>query len=42
MLGRSLEFEVNDWVYLKVLALKGVIRFGKKGKLVPGILKLIS
>ena len=30
----SLEFEV-DWVYPKVLPIKGVIRFGKKRKLSP-------
>ena len=29
---RDLEFEVNDWVYLKVSPMKG---FGKKGKLSP-------
>ncbi|WMV54655.1 hypothetical protein MTR67_048040 [Solanum verrucosum] len=32
---RELEFEVDDWVYLKVSPMKGVIRFGKKGKLSP-------
>ncbi|WMV50993.1 hypothetical protein MTR67_044378 [Solanum verrucosum] len=31
----ELEFEVDDWVYLKVSLMKGVIRFGKKGKLSP-------
>ncbi|WMV58239.1 hypothetical protein MTR67_051624 [Solanum verrucosum] len=30
---QDLEFEVDDWVYLKVSPLKGVLRFGKKGKL---------
>ncbi|WMV24393.1 hypothetical protein MTR67_017778, partial [Solanum verrucosum] len=30
---RALEFEVDDWVYLKVSPMKGVMRFGKKGKL---------
>ncbi|WMV41485.1 hypothetical protein MTR67_034870 [Solanum verrucosum] len=30
---RELEFEVDDWVYLKVSHIKGVMRFGKKGKL---------
>ncbi|WMV37628.1 hypothetical protein MTR67_031013 [Solanum verrucosum] len=30
---RELEFEVDDWVYLKVSPMKGVMRFGKKGKL---------
>ena len=32
---RPLEFEVNDWVYLKVSPMKGVMRFGKKVKLSP-------
>ncbi|KAH0776452.1 hypothetical protein KY290_007863 [Solanum tuberosum] len=32
---RALEFEVDDWVYLKVSSMKGVMRFGKKGKLSP-------
>ena len=32
---RDLEFEVNDWVYLKASPMKGVVRFGKKGKLSP-------
>ncbi|WMV30580.1 hypothetical protein MTR67_023965 [Solanum verrucosum] len=31
----DLEFEVNDWVYLKVSPTKGVMRFGKKEKLSP-------
>ncbi|WMV54204.1 hypothetical protein MTR67_047589 [Solanum verrucosum] len=31
----ALEFEVDDWVYLKVSPIKGVTRFGKKGKLSP-------
>ena len=30
-----LEFEVDDWVYLKVSSMKGVMRFVKKGKLSP-------
>ncbi|WMV18648.1 hypothetical protein MTR67_012033 [Solanum verrucosum] len=30
-----LEFEVDDWVYLKVSPMKGGMRFGKKGKLNP-------
>ena len=30
---RSLEFEVDDWVHLKVSSMKGVMRFCKKGKL---------
>jgi ribosomal protein L21E len=32
---RQLEFNVGDLVYLKVSPLKGVMRFGKKGKLSP-------
>ncbi|XP_070015394.1 uncharacterized protein [Nicotiana sylvestris] len=32
---RKLEFQVDDWVFLRVSPLKGVIRFGKKGKLSP-------
>ncbi|WMV46788.1 hypothetical protein MTR67_040173 [Solanum verrucosum] len=31
----DLEFGVDDWVYLKVSPMKGVMRFGKKGKLSP-------
>ena len=32
---RSLEFEVDDWVYLKVSPIKGIMGFCKKGKLSP-------
>ncbi|XP_059302264.1 uncharacterized protein LOC132054236 [Lycium ferocissimum] len=32
---RKLEFEIGDWVFLKVSSMKGVMRFGKKGKLNP-------
>ena len=32
---RELELQVDDWVFLKVSPMKGVIRFGKKGKLSP-------
>ncbi|WMV24125.1 hypothetical protein MTR67_017510, partial [Solanum verrucosum] len=32
---RDLEFELDDWVYLKVSPMKGVMRFDKKGKLSP-------
>ena len=32
---RALEFRVGDWVYLKVSPMKGVVHFGKKGKLSP-------
>ncbi|WMV45859.1 hypothetical protein MTR67_039244 [Solanum verrucosum] len=33
--NRDLEFEVGDWVYLKISPMEGVMRFGKKGKLSP-------
>ena len=29
----SLEFEIGDLVFLKVAPMKGVLRFGRKGKL---------
>ncbi|WMV41603.1 hypothetical protein MTR67_034988 [Solanum verrucosum] len=32
---RDLECEVGDWVYLKISPMKGVMRFGRKGKLSP-------
>ena len=32
---RGLEFSIGDWVFLKVSPMKGVMRFGKKGKLSP-------
>ena len=32
---RLLASEVDDWVYLKVSSMKGVMRFAKKGKLSP-------
>ena len=32
---RPLEFEVGDLVFIKVAPMKGVMRFGKKGKLSP-------
>ena len=32
---RPLLFEVVDWVYLNVSSMKGVMRFGKKGKRSP-------
>ena len=31
----DLEFEIDDCVFLKVSPIKGMIRFGKKGKLNP-------
>ncbi|GKD92485.1 hypothetical protein Tco_1372322, partial [Tanacetum coccineum] len=32
---KPLEFSVGDYVLLKVLPWKGVVRFSKKGKLAP-------
>ncbi|WMV33708.1 hypothetical protein MTR67_027093 [Solanum verrucosum] len=32
---RDLEFDVLDWVYLKISPMKGVMTFGKKRKLSP-------
>ncbi|XP_009800237.2 uncharacterized protein [Nicotiana sylvestris] len=32
---RDLEFDEEGWVFLKVSPMKGVMRFGKKGKLSP-------
>ena len=32
---RPLEFEVGDYVFLKVMPKRGVVRFGKRGKLSP-------
>lgn len=32
---RDLEFTVDDWVYLKLSHMKGVMRYGKEGKLSP-------
>ena len=42
---RGLEFSLGDWVFLKVSPMKGVMRFGKKGKLSPryiGPFKILS
>ncbi|XP_070024796.1 uncharacterized protein [Nicotiana sylvestris] len=30
---RDFEFKEDDWVFLKVSPMKGIMRFGKKGKL---------
>ena len=38
MRQRDLEFEVNDWVFLKLSPRKSGMRFGKKGKHSPAIL----
>ncbi|KAI3664853.1 hypothetical protein L6452_43462 [Arctium lappa] len=35
---RPVEFQVGDWVMLKVSPWKGIIRFGKRGKLSPRFL----
>jgi hypothetical protein len=35
---RELSFEVEDFVYLKVSPIRGVRRFGVKGKLAPDML----
>ena len=32
---RDVEFQVGDYVFLKVSSMKSVLRFGKKGKLAP-------
>ena len=32
---RDLEFEVGDMVFLRISPWKGVLRFGKRGKLSP-------
>ena len=35
MRRRPLEFEVGDHVFLKAIPKRGVVRFGKRGKLSP-------
>ncbi|CAL2239403.1 unnamed protein product [Prunus armeniaca] len=34
-ISKDLEFSVGDWVFLKLSSWKGVMRFGKRGKLSP-------
>ncbi|XP_070009913.1 uncharacterized protein [Nicotiana sylvestris] len=36
---RDLEFKVDDWVFLKVSPMKGIMWFGKKGKLYPNYIR---
>ena len=36
---RSLEFEVGDHIFLKVMPKRGVVRFGKRGKLSPRFIR---
>ena len=36
---RPLEFEVGDHVFLKVMPKRGVVKFGKRGKLTPGYIR---
>ena len=33
--SRDLEFEVGDMVFLRISSWKGILRFGKRGKLSP-------
>lgn len=42
---KDLEFKIDDFVYLKISSMKGLKRFGKKGKLSPlyvGPYKILS
>ena len=36
---RSLEFQVGDHIFLKVMPKRGVVRFGKRGKLSPRFIR---
>ena len=38
---RDLEFYIGDWVYLKISPMKGVMVFGKEGKLSPRYVALM-
>lgn len=38
----SIEFEVGEKVFLNVVPIKGVLRFGKKGKLRPRFIDLFE
>ena len=42
MRRRPLEFEVSDRVLLKVIPKRGVVRFGKRGKLSPRFIGYIE
>ncbi|CAL2246654.1 unnamed protein product [Prunus armeniaca] len=37
--SKDLEFEVGDWVFLKLSLWKGLMRFWKRGKLSPHYIK---
>lgn len=40
----ELEFDIDDWLYLNISPIKGVMHFGKKGKLSPhyvGLYKIL-
>ena len=42
---KELDFEENNWVFLKILPITGIVRFEKRGKLNPwymGPLKILE